>query len=561
VFVPALIVRLEVRAPKTLCWVSDGEGRPVSGVLPPCPPLPERPASRVSVRGRDGAVARWEEQMGGVLGSWLAACGPVWGALHRGLGRAEAAGLALVLLVDTEDAALRALPWELLSGSASEPGWEAAGRVVVARLATGIASARPLRGVAAWSPDPTDATTAALLRTHEAERLATGLRAVDEAEPGVLLVAAHGHLLADSLGVSLGDGDSSAVALAEGAAARWAQASGVVLGVCDGAAGTTREIDNLAGRLVALGVPWVVAPAMPVALEAMSAFVAGFYLALSEGRGAALAVAAGRRAIRALSHPHPSHRAHGLQVWVGGRAALSVALPALEGWPQPGASAAGWLVAADDLATTRGDGPVGLEHLLDSLSEGLDGPAMELLHRAEPWRERLRQARLARTRRELVGTDTARIKVIKEGLAPGFSAADLALGLGASPGVPWALAPDSPLGPQTVLTQGTRAAEPGNALVVLGGPEDGRVVRLAAGETLGRAEQSGPDHGLYTATSGVDRRLSRLALQWRGEGKVVLRRTACRVRGAVEEEVGPGPVAVSVGDVLRLALGTWLVVV
>jgi hypothetical protein len=430
--------------------------------------------------------------MGGVLGSWLAACGPVWGALHRGLGRAEAAGLALVLLVDTEDAALRALPWELLSGSASEPGWEAAGRVVVARLATGIASARPLRGVAAWSPDPTDATTAALLRTHEAERLATGLRAVDEAEPGVLLVAAHGHLLADSLGVSLGDGDSSAVALAEGAAARWAQASGVVLGVCDGAAGTTREIDNLAGRLVALGVPWVVAPAMPVALEAMSAFVAGFYLALSEGRGAALAVAAGRRAIRALSHPHPSHRAHGLQVWVGGRAALSVALPALEGWPQPGASAAGWLVAADDLATTRGDGPVGLEHLLDSLSEGLDGPAMELLHRAEPWRERLRQARLARTRRELVGTDTARIKVIKEGLAPGFSAADLALGLGASPGVPWALAPDSPLGPQTVLTQGTRAAEPGNALVVLGGPEDGRAAGGRRDLGQGRAEWARP---------------------------------------------------------------------
>lgn len=97
---------------------------------------------------------------------------------------------------------------------------------------------------------------------------------------------------------------------------------------------------------------------------------------------------------------------------------------------------------------------------------------------------------------------------------------------------------------------------PPAALVVMGGPEDGRRVVLSAGETLGRAApEGGPEHALY-ASGPSDPRLSRRHLVWLGGGRVSLVRPGRLVRERHPVLCGPGVVEVSVGDVLELTPAT-----
>ncbi len=97
-------------------------------------------------------------------------------------------------------------------------------------------------------------------------------------------------------------------------------------------------------------------------------------------------------------------------------------------------------------------------------------------------------------------------------------------------------------------------------LTVLGGPEDGRALKMQVGDTLGRASDSdGPTHALYAGTRLTDRKLSRQHLSWQGPGKVVLKRAARRFRGGEIARVGPGEVELSAGDLLVLTHATRVI--
>jgi hypothetical protein len=97
-------------------------------------------------------------------------------------------------------------------------------------------------------------------------------------------------------------------------------------------------------------------------------------------------------------------------------------------------------------------------------------------------------------------------------------------------------------------------------LEVLGGPEDGRVLRLEVGDELGRASgDAAVKHTLYGDTALTDRHLSRRQLRWLGEGRLELisRAKALHRPGGIEPLSG-GTVQLRAGDVLALTRVTWL---
>ena len=57
--------------------------------------------------------------------------------------------------------------------------------------------------------------------------------------------------------------------------------------------------------------------------------------------------------------------------------------------------------------------------------------------------------------------------------------------------------------------------------MVASGPEDGRVLPMRAGQSLGRWNNGGPhpDHALYGGALAIDDRLSRIHLTWLGTGR------------------------------------------
>jgi hypothetical protein len=101
---------------------------------------------------------------------------------------------------------------------------------------------------------------------------------------------------------------------------------------------------------------------------------------------------------------------------------------------------------------------------------------------------------------------------------------------------------------------------PVTALEIVGGPEDGRVLRPAPGERIGRrASVDRAEHVLYAASALVDRRLSRAHLAWLGDGRLRSLAPVHRVVGA-EHPAMPGDVlALSRGDAVAPSPGTWLV--
>ena len=73
-------------------------------------------------------------------------------------------------------------------------------------------------------------------------------------------------------------------------------------------------------------------------------------------------------------------------------------------------------------------------------------------------------------------------------------------------------------------------------LVVLGGPQDGLILRPRAGDSVGRtAESDGPDHPLYQGARWWDRKLSRDHLRWVGPGRIQCRRPLLRTRASEDE--------------------------
>lgn len=552
----------------------------------------------VLVPGADAERTHLEERVGRALSHVLTASPALAASLAWQLGAAMERKEQVVIVVEAEEPDTRALPWELLAGlngTLLEPAQDA----VIARMAAG--RPRPEGDepshleMLVWCPTPDDAVADELLRLLDniAERFGVSCVRVDEnmsrargsSGARVLHIVCHGRFVREQIELLTGE-EGQAVAVDTAAHVLGpvlADTELVVLHVCDGGVATPRELEGLVGRFLAAGARACLAPTSRLGLEASHALIEGLYPVMVSGGALVEAVAAGRRAVRALALPHPDSRWHNQVLFVGdvrtlARASMVQRRWAPTGWPRPAPDAAKILDEASQLGRRLGSGFVGLEHLALALarvqasSPRIDrlryqlGLRREEFHqylsnftpvpeRAPDWRgtPRLRRyaSRLNRgfDLRELWDTITRdRHHFLREMLQ-----SRVITSYGDSTGTEteqslsdWSL--------EFVSGQCV------NALEVVGGPEDGRILRMQAGEVLGRwADGALCDFPLYQDTMLTDRRLSRRHVRWQGDGRVeLLTPVKALVRGSRTEAVNQSVLQLEIGDVLQLTRATWL---
>ena len=575
--------------------VGDGATRPAAGVLgadavadllAQVPVLLESHA-RVHVPGADQARTRAEEAVGALLLGSLASIPEVYGRLRELLGVAAGQQRLARVVVDAEDADARALPWELLAAGEARPPLESAAQGAVFRLMPG----RPSRGASptgpprvwSWTPTPDDPSCQRLAAALRAMPL--DVRSLDLADPAglppaagpeILQIIAHGRRDLEAVGVSLGHGAKDAGALAARLEPLLGRVEAVVLAVCAGADATPRELDNLAGRLAAAGATVVISPLRRAGVEALERFLEATYSALVNGSPLVDAVVEGRRALRAWGHPHPQCRWSNLALLVSDVAALDHGplwrRPArLPGWPEPGADAAPLLSRALELAES--DGFIGMEHVLGALVDTPGGGDLAgwlrrvAPPRVLPFRDQLAQLSPQPGAEEGPPVPTPRLLGWGRRLHPEFDLESLATVIAADPEVALALfgavVPSSASDADPYATMESLPPDRlplAQGLVVLGGPQDGLILRPRAGDSVGRtAESDGPDHPLYQGARWWDRKLSRDHLRWVGPGRIQCRRPLLRTRASEDEPLPAGEVEVRVGDLLALTHGTRVV--
>ncbi len=561
-------------------------------------------AERIAVLLRPPAVlisdtkrSRDEDEAGSELEALLRAP-TTHAALHRLIGEARGRGERALLLVDAPEPRVRALPWELIG---SPDPLEARGDAVIARLVRGrpVAPVRPgdRFTVLLTSPTPDDALCQSRLLALQKRFDTLGIPWSDDvspltlrAGPAVLHLVAHGQVADAAAEVLRPEGAIGAGTTAHGLSPILQSVQLVVLDVCDAGNTTTSEAHAPGARLVDAGAPAVVAPATRLGVEAADAFAEGLYTALTEGRAVATAVAAGRRAVRALGRPHPDSRWANPVLHVAGTDAATQELQRAswrpDGWdPQP-ADVAALLDRARDLATPHGF--VGFEHLLAAWP-GAGGGAWAahirylLAHRPDP-RQRLGAMR-PRADRPTDFRGTPRLRALKPTPSSDAGLEDFAramwnqlddvlqdfFGLPRSSGADFGTSGTTldPVGAEPQVTG------PASRLEVLGGPEDGRIFApdprsAAEGGSDGRIGRATPDRpGLYGDTHLVDPYLSRRAVTWvaapptgtpsdtpTGTSMIRLHKPAKRLHEGVWVSLDPGEVELRVADQLALTPAT-----
>lgn len=261
------------------------------------------------------------------------------------------------------------------------------------------------------------------------------------------------------------------------------------------------------------------------------------------------------------------------------RARLSLPEPwTPPGWPPVSAGLA--LVLAVARAVAEPDGYVGLEHLVSGLERVIEPSRLGDLGRSPAWAALRAPAdypwTVEPTRPR--GGVTPRLGGLGDRLRAGADLDDLVRDLWTHPRSGF-----RPLEGQELIHAWTEASAPAVErvagppkdrtwrtaldlpapgavlrLLVTRGPEDGRVIVLASGQTLGRAADPVPDVGLYAGTPVVDDRLSRAHLRWTGTGVLPLGPVVV-IRGHRERSLTVGePHAVHLGDELRLTPRTRL---
>ncbi len=526
---------------------------------------------RVVVPGRAAGRDRQELACGRALAAVLSCSAEVAAAVAFELGR-SLQGEPLVVGLDLE-AGLARLPWELLARGAAGPHLESSGGRVV-RLLPGP-SGGPREGdgtVAVWHVDDSGVTEpiveAVAVRCRELGlglvSLPRDLASLPDLPGAVLHVVCHGRSQVDGVSVLLG-AERSAGAPAAHLHALLQQVRVVVLDICEAADGAA---DTPAAAFVEAGAPACVAPRTRTSVTASCSFAAGFYDTLAEGGSVVRAVGEGRRRVDLLGHPHPDSRWSNASVHAADLQALAEVehrgwRPA--GWPRPSAAAARWLDAAHALGRLRGF--VGVEQLALTVSaaDQAEGPVRVLAFAVDGHGAALKalgegldpQGGTAHT----VGTP--RLADLSPRLQPGFGCGALA---------EWLLSDDQGVlrrllgvglpraGSETFATFATCAEEqdrrPVRALVVLGGPEDGRELPIGV---VGRHNGSPGPTALYFGSGVLDRRLSRRHLEITAHGFQLLR--PARLVSGGERALAPGPLELAVGDVLLLGSATRLLAV
>ncbi len=554
------------------------------------------PAAGLLVPGDDAHAAQREAQAADLLAELLGGAGmqEVQDRLAWLRGGAERGGGRLLLLLDARGQVLRGLPWELLEALPPESSVLAGCRV--ARIASGFR--RPLTmershlELVCWAPDRQDAVTDGVLA--ELQRCVAGLeraslqlvRAGDDPEPpspGVFRavhVVAHGHERLQQVALQLGRGRSMAADNAfHGLRELFDSAGLAVLDVCSGGSGRHSSQSVPAWRFVEEGLPACIAPGVPMGVEASMSFNSALYRALAGGETLAGAVAAGRRALRAMGLDHPSCRWWN-PVLVLGEAAASACTPALRRsplpahWPTGDPGAEALLRRALHLAQAQGF--LGLEHLALCLSSWeRPSPLLSLARPALPALCRDLPVFLPGVGDQPL--PTPRLESLMGGLEPGFDLDALLRALVAQRWVAERLdrrvvsrlllrsvkdRSTRPLGPGLPEQPG-RAAGAGVSFEVLGGPDDGRLLRLARpGQELGRWDPSSEarETRLHLDDGPRDPHLSRRHLRYLGDAAVAVLAPSWRLLAGEPPTALEGQIVLRAGDTLLLGGGTRLVV-
>lgn len=501
-----------------------------------------------------------EETAGTLLLDTLFGEPSVGRVLHNLLGEAHGARQLALIVVDVDDPLLRSLPWELLG--AGEP-FEAAGGVVIARLAPGRPSQLPSgpTAVHVHDLDPTDALCARRTTELIAELDAAGAPRLDRAP--ILHLIAHGDRGAQSTWLASSTGDTSPGSAAHQLGPWLAEAALVVLDVCDAAAMEVSEHAAVAARFTAQGAGAVIAPKTRLATPAAAAFSRGLYSALFAGDALAEAVAAGRRAVRTCALPHPDGRWCNPILLLSDVRAAQVRLPLAawqpKGWKVRDPEVRAWLQAARDAADPYGF--VGLEHLLHTCpTAGTAHWGVQLRYLLSQSAPVLANLRLLHPVEDRAPCWDGTPRLLENVPDPDFDLPQFAHWLcqeldGAVPallgGVRLHLL--DPMGTGTLELDSLEASGvPAEGVEVLGGPEDGRW--FGADAVVGRA--SGINEGLYRDTTLIDPYLPRRALVL-GE-PFTLRKPAQLQRGDGRQTVQAGAVDLERDDQLWLSRSTCL---
>lgn len=525
------------------------------------PPLPVvvLPSSEAQLRAH-------EEALGGRLACLIRDDAQLVRELGEGLGAARARGASLLLVIDTYDAVVQALPWELLpTGLAADVPIE------IARLGRGpgCAPRRPgLLQVLVWCPDADDPTMAELLAHLQAlaAELNTPIRSLEQASPEamagrvVLYTLCHGQRIDDLLVLREGGAGFGSGTAVDRIAHVLRDVDLVVCAICGGGAPEPGASRALPERMLAAGASSCVAPVGTLGLDAAQAFISGVQRSLAAGGSSLSAVARGRREVGAMGLPALDARAHRL-VWSIADLSTSELVSGLTGW----------LGGAHARAVEHRGGFLGVEHLVLAVDDApAHGDGARLAYQLANLRlvvsQRLRWLVPAGRLPETIALSPRLSALLARSGTPSddelvdWFRDDAA-------GVLWSWA-DPPLAvrdlegsvtlsPTDVQVEG---GEPGG-LEVLGGPEDGRVIVLAPGETLGRsASPARSDHVLYEGTFLVDRGVSRTHIEWHRGGIVAL--SPVSLWSATGHQANTtGLLPLSVGDVIELGRATRLRVV
>ena len=431
-------------------------------------------------------------------------------------------------LPDTE--AEQDLPWELLYDSPSGESLEQTGQGVVVRLVPCArrpappSSANYLRSLM-WAPDASEPAVATLVdaasvrMTAEAHvvHLPADLARLPRGRDGVadiLHIVCHGERDLDTLTLLLSDDQSSS----SGTTAALLQplldrCRLVLLDVCHGGMVSAGVLGGLGRRLVAAGAPAVITTGTTVGVDAAKVFADGCLTTLQGGVPLHAAVREGRRRVAALAVGHPEVRWHNHRLLVGhSRTAGSIVVlpPAWrpEGFPRacPDADAL-W-------ETIRGYadaiGFLGSEALLLGLlgaslpsriaarvSYRLGHQRAEVERRVAALRPYSKESqelpvspRLQKIGTRLTSIHQSLVSLVGT-LCDACESADR-------------LAAVSSLGMSSHSTE--------LRVEVMGGPEDGRMLSLGVGSTVGRWSPELPQrcsHTLYEAQPAFDPALSR----------------------------------------------------
>lgn len=539
--------------------------------------------SRPAPRGVVGPAARLERQeraVGAAFAALIRSAPQVAHRLSARLGEARAAGGVAALHIDAVEADLRDLPWELL-GSLETGQVQATSERGLRVLRLGPGQSEPRRGdrvrMLLWALDPEDPAVARGLRDRRglAERLGVEVVTVSPPDlrppppaPGaldLLHVLAHGRRGAEQLQILGRGAELPPEAPVHALLSALSRSAAVILEVCDASAPDASPWEDLAHRCLQAGAPVVLASRRPALVEVLSAFVDGLYQALHHDIGWTEAVGIGHEAVARLPLGLPTARWWTLLEHRAGQRdgePLLLDRGPLGGLPALHEDVLALLRAARALAEADGAGFLGLEHLgLAAVGAprlaGRSGPLVSSLSAAAT---SLRAAIQASGPRETgrVGR-TPRLDALLRALPPDADLDALWRAALSCGGPLDSLAPaltlpadDRTVG-STVGAALRATSAPSLALAdgleLVGGPEDGRRLALATGQTLGRRSEHGeqPDVPIL-----ADNRVSRLHLRWEGPGRVWLRHGGVRTRDGQREPVPAGELRLVVGDLLQL---------